>query len=764
MRTGTVAFLLGILLLLQFSNLPGLCSVLISVSAVLSLVWNKILFRTSGFVLLGFLWAMLRAEIILTGNLHREIEGQTLLVTGRIVSLPEINTRRIRFEFLIDRLLTDDGTYWSSPGKVMLSWYGANTSVVPGQIWQLALRLKRPYGFMNPGGFDYEGWLFQHRIRAIGYVTNHRFNKYTGISNGQFINRLRYFLRNKIISHSGNSRFLGLVTGLGLGDRSYITAKDRDILNRTGTNHLLAISGLHIGLISGLYYFIACWFWSVCGKLPLYFPAPRFAAIAAIFGACCYAILAGMSIPTQRALIMVIVFMLSLISNRQYAFSVVMCFAMLLVLIYDPFAVMAPGFWLSFFAVALIAYGMMHRVNTDSFWWRWCRPQYLVAVGLIPVLLIWFKQFSVVSILANLVAIPWISLIVVPLVLAVVLVVNISETLGTLLLHCVSMALDLLWPFLELLGKSDIAVWHQSAPPIWAFAGALLGIIILLQPRAMPSRWLGLVWILPVIFPIKEQPSKGEFWLTLLDVGQGLSAVIRTREHALVYDTGAKFSDSFNAGAAVVVPYLRQSNIDVLDLLVVSHGDNDHIGGSGAILADFPETTVLTSVPEKFNHPSVGKCLAGQRWHWNGIRFAILHPELGFGSTRNNLSCVLKISRGQQVILLTGDIEREAETHLIGKYGKQLSATVLVAPHHGSRSSSTKEFIHMVQPELVLFPTGYRNRFSFPNEDIIKRYAAENIQSYDTARHGAVLIRFDKSGISVNSYRQVRKRFWHTEF
>ena len=764
MRTGTVAFLSGILLLLQFSALPAFSVILFLLPTAIILLRYKSFFRYAGILLLGFSWSLFRAELILAEKLPKEIEGQTLQVTGRVVSLPEQDSKRTRFEFLIDRLLDESSRQWPSPGKVRLNWYASGSQPVPGQEWHLTVRLKRPYGFRNPGGFDYEAWLFQQRLRASGYVVHDRSNKYTGTSKGQYINRLRYSLRQKIVHNSGQARHLGLIIGLGLGDRSYITPHDREVLVRTGTNHLLAISGLHIGLVAGLFYILARRFWSLCGSLPLCLAAPRFAAVAAIIGACAYALLAGMSIPTQRSLIMVIVIMLSLFSYQRHAFSAVLCFAMLLVLIYDPFAVLAPGFWLSFFAIALIAYGMMNRVDANRFWWRWGRPQYIVALGLIPLPVFWFQQFAVVGLVANLAAIPWVGMVIVPLVLVALSIINVSETAGHLLVTAAHAGLELLWPLLEQLASPDIAVWQLSAPPLWAFAAALFGVVLLLQPRGLPARWLGLVWMLPLLFPVRAHPARNEFWLTLLDVGQGLSAVIQTRNHTLVYDTGARFNETFSAGSAVVVPYLRQANIDRIDLLIISHGDNDHIGGSSDILADYPQASVLTSVPEKINRPRVAKCFAGQHWMWDGISFAMLHPGPGFDAGGNNSSCVLKVGGGEQAILLTGDIEREAERHLVAEYGKQLSASVLVAPHHGSKTSSSIEFIHAVQPELVLFPAGYRNRFRFPNKDIIARYAAADIKLYDSARHGAMVIKFDQSGMSVTSYRQTGKRFWHTEF
>ena len=763
MRTGTIAFLTGILLACQFPELPPvwlLC--LLLPILILCLGCSHKGLRTTGFILLGCFWTLFRAGIILSDDLGVDLEGKTLVAEGRVMSLPETLDKGARFIFQIEQLLSADGQSHAGPGRVRLSWYGAPETIMPGQLWRLTVRLKRPYGFSNPGGFDYEGWLFQHRIRATGYVPEKGENHYTGLSKGQYVNRLRYFLRQDLNANLNDPNFNGLITALSLGDRSLIRNHARDTLIRTGTNHLLAISGLHIGLVAGLLYLLAWRLWSVGGILPLYIPAPRIAMVAAILGAASYAVLAGLSIPTQRALIMVTVVMLGLFSHRRYPISQIFCVALALILIIDPFAVLDAGFWLSFSAIGIIAYGMSCRVDTDNLWWRWGRTQYLVAIGLLPILLLWFGQYPVAGFLANLIAIPWVSFIVIPLVLSGIVLINLSEPLGRFCLQLAEHALGLLWPFLERLAAMDFAVWQHTSVSAGTLLAAIIGIMLLLQPAGLPARWLGLVWIFPLIFPIRHSPAENELWFTLLDVGQGLSAVAQTRKHTLVYDTGARFSDNFNAGSAVVVPYLRQAHVRRIDRLIISHGDNDHIGGSQDVLASFPQTAVLTSVPGKINHHSMQECLAGQSWQWDGVDFRILHPAGTDTYAGNNRSCVLQISTGAYTLLLSGDIEKQVENQLIKKYSGALVAQILVAPHHGSKTSSTTGFINTVAPEMVLFPVGYRNRFKFPNQDIIERYEDRGISMYDTARHGALMIHINQAGVAVTSHRQTARRFWHT--
>ena len=760
MRAGTIAFLSGILLLLRCSVLPpvSLNYLLIPLALVLVLLDRRL--RFAGCMLGGFIWALICAHDILAPEFARELEGQTLTLTGHVVTLPEYHEDGIRFEFQVDNPILYLGKHWPAPGKIRLGWYHQSQPVRPGQRWQLTVRLKRPHGFMNPGGFDYEGWVFQHRIKALGYVVNTPQNHYTGTTSGAYINRLRDVLRAGINRHLDN-RYRGLIIALTLGDSSQTSRADRLTMINTGTYHLLAISGLQISLVAGFFYMAVLKLWSRTGTWAVRLPAPRVAALAALAGAAFYALVAGFSIPTQRALVMFAVLMSVLFIRRHYAVAQVICMALLAVLVFDPFAVMDPGFWLSFGAIMALAWGMSCRIAVRSLWWRWGRAQYVVFVGLLPLSLLWFQQYAVNGILANIVAIPWISLVTTPLGLAGMALLNINATLGQLCLFLAGVTLQWIWPLLEWLSQWHFSVWHQAAPSPWSFLCASFGAIILLLPSGITWRWLGILWLLPLLLPVKKIPGDGEFWFTLLDVGEGLATVVHTREHTLVYDTGARYSDDFNAGAAVVVPYLRQTGVSDVDTMIISHGDNDHIGGAADVLAAYPDTMVLSSVPSAFSPYRWRACRAGQQWQWDGIKFQMLNPEGAASGSENNQSCVLRISNGRYSVLLPGDIEKESEYRLVTRYRDEMAADVLVAPHHGSKTSSTATFINTVQPRLVLFPVGYRNRFRFPNQDIMKRYEMRGVRSYDTARDGAILLRIDQTAITATTWRKEARRFWH---
>jgi competence protein ComEC len=785
MRTWTIAFLIGIVIFLHVSGLPpqwSLVSLPVVILALLVLSKCQILYGTIWSILCamicGFLWAFIRADIILSDGLDRITEGETAIVTGQVVSLPEILDSGIRFEFQVNEMISQDGVVLKSPGKVRLGWYRDNIEIKSGEHWQLYVRLKRPYGFSNPGSFDYEGWLFQHRIRATGYVRNDGQNDLIHQASIFSINHQRYLLRNLInqihLSDSGDIE-KSLLLALSLGDRSKVSPQQWQTLTQTGTSHLLAISGLHIGLVAGLFFILGRWLWALTGLLPLYLASQRFAALSGLFGALMYAALAGFAIPTQRALIMLTVWMLSRFIHRKIAITDIITTSLFVVLIIDPFAAMDVSFWLSFVAIAIIAYGMTCRVNGNMSWWRngwwkWGRVQYLVAVGLFPLLVLWFQQYPLVGIFANILAVPYISLIIVPLLLLGIVLLCFIFPAGEFVLQLVGQALSVFWPFLDYLSRLEFNLWHSASPSTLAFALGMIGVLIILLPKGIPARWIGVIWLLPLLFPQSEKPEFGDFWMTQLDVGQGLASVIQTQNHSLIYDTGDRYSERFNVGKAVIIPFLKHQHIQHPDLLIVSHGDRDHIGGANDILAQYSEVQVLTSVIEKMTHPYLDICVEGQSWRWDGVDFEILNPsssESFQGNIQgNNASCVLKVSNAQGSVLLTGDIERAVESRLIrsSQSMEKLSATVLIAPHHGSKTSSSTLFIDAVSPKYVVFPVGYRNRFGFPKQDIISRYESRQVKMLNTARDGALVFKFEASDISFTRHRRQNWRFWTSEY
>jgi len=728
----------------------------------------------------GFGWASIAGHALLADGLDPALEGQDVVIEGVIASLPEAQNRRLRFEFVPD-VIHKNGETQPLPGKLLLSWYQRPPDMSVGERWRLQVRLKRPHGFMNPGGFDYEAFLFRKGIRARGYVRKAKgINQRLAEASVSYpVGQVRQNLRGKLDKTLGAHELKGIVMALAIGDRQQISRPLWEVLTRTGTSHLVAISGLHIGLVAGFAFFAMRRLWRLSAKAALLWPAAKAGALAGLIAASVYAMLAGFSVPTQRALVMVAVVMLAIILQRRTRPSSLLALALLLVLIIDPMAVLAPGFWLSFAAVAVILYGMAGRLGGESgwrkWWWRWGRVQWLVTIGLFPILILLFQKASLVSPLANLFAVPWVSLVTVPLTLLGTFFLSMVPFVGESLLDLALWSTDVLWWMLRALSDLSYAQWMQAVPGNWALACAVVGLVWLLAPGGIPNRWVGVIWILPIAFSGSVTIADGEARFALLDVGQGLATVIQTQNHVLVFDTGPRYSSGFNTGSAVIAPYLRAKGVGRIDILMVSHGDNDHIGGAAGLAAQIPVERVISSVPEKVDSLlteslETESCLAGDRWWWDGVRFEMLSPPLNTtknlkrGHMGNNRSCVLRVQAGDDSVLLTGDIERAAERDLLHRLGEKLASDILVVPHHGSKTSSTAAFIDAVSPKVALFPVGYRNRYGFPKQAVVDRYRTKDTQLFNSASHGAVEIRLGGSSdteFSIQTWRQKNVRYWH---
>lgn len=758
-----IAFLAGILALQFCSDLPPLYAWTLVPVALTLLRWP--LTRIPALLVIGFFWASLRAEIAFAPRLDAALEGQTLLVEGRVLDIPRrVAPGKTRFLFQLERL--DAGSGWVNfHGKVRLGNYAVIETLEDGERWRLALRLKRPRGFSNPGGFDYERWLFAQRIIATGYIRKHAANRRLQAGSLDLITGARHQLIKTIARMDTQQAGLGMVQALTVGDRNNISAQQWDILRATGTSHLMAISGLHISLVAGLVFWLAQFAWSRCSWLTERLPARRAAAVAAILAAVLYALLAGFNIPARRAVVMVAVFMLAIVFDRYASLLQALCLAVLVTLVIDPIAVLSAGWWLSFWAVSVIAWLATGRHGPKGVGQRWFYMHVVLAVCMLPILLVCFQQASVIAPLANFLAVPWVGLLVVPVALLGALVALLNEFAGQFLLGLSAGLLDLIWPWLAFLARLDFSLWHQHQPVTWTLLPAMLGLAVLFVPRGLPGRWTGLVMLLPMLLVQPDRPGHAEVWVTLLDVGQGLATVVQTHRHTLVYDAGPDFGGNFDTGNAVVVPFLRQQGIRRLDSLIVSHGDNDHIGGVKSLLASYPAARLLSGTPAKLPGTAVEQCRAGDRWRWDGVMFSLLHPQPGDRLAGNNASCVLRIElpAGER-ILLTGDIEASTERSLLKGGHGPLSADVLVAPHHGSLTSSSPAFVNAVNPSIVLFPVGYRNRFQFPKQDIVERYLAIGAKTYNSGDHGAITLRLGSltgERPQISLHRDTRQRYWN---
>jgi competence protein ComEC len=750
--------LLGVLLVQQVSELPSLWWSLTLIPA-LWLSYRHPRFLPLVFLCLGVVWTCFRAGIILQDHLPTELEGKNVVVEGVIASLPRPHDRGQRFDFTVDKALYQ-GQKVALAHKIRLSYYGKQLRFRPGQRWRLTVRLKRVHGFMNPGGFDYEGYMFQQRIRARGYLRNKSRQQLLQENTGISLLRLRYKLGQRLRARLGQHPLGGIIIALVNGDRSGLKPEHWNVMRRTGTNHLMAISGLHIGLVAGLVFFVASRLWALPGRTVLIWPAAKVGAVCALLAGLVYAALAGFSIPTQRALIMLAIVLLGVIFHRRFVPSQYLALALLAVLLFDPLSVMSAGFWLSFCAVGIILFSLQGDEQRSRLW-RFGKIQIFIAIGLLPLTLVLFQQASLIAPLANFVAVPVFTLMIVPLaLLGACALLLLPDNLSPLLFDPALWALEYVWRYLEWLASMKHSLWTQHRPPMWSWFCALIGVALLLMPRTWPGRWVGIIWLAPLFLLRPAGPGHdGEFWFSQLDVGQGLASVLRTRNHVLVFDTGPRFSASFNTGDAVVLPFLRHQGMRKIDMLIVSHGDNDHIGGADAVLKYMPTDRVLSSIPEEL--PGASACQQGQAWTWDGVHFQILNPQGSSSPRHNNSSCVLLVSSRYGAVLLTADIERRAEIRLVSEYGNRLRASILVAPHHGSKTSSSSSLIQAVRPAMVVFASGYRNRYRHPHHTVVARYKNTGSKLYWSSRHGALQYKIGAAGITVFSHRQRQGRYWH---
>jgi competence protein ComEC len=774
MRLAALGFALGVWLLQWQPALPGtlwLCAVAASACAALAAAWFSRRFAATAtlavvaFAALGFSWAAALAHLRLSDRLDAVLEGRDVEVTGVVASLPQMAERAQRFDFDVESPAS------GVPRHVTLSLYddapapGEAARVHPGERWRFTVRLRRPRGAVNPHGFDYEAWLLERGIRATGYVRpkrpQERLTQFVPAP-GYWIERLREAARERIQNALPGRPFAGILIALAIGDQRAIDPDEWKLFARTGVSHLMSISGLHVTMVAGLFALLVSFLWRRSERLALALPAQKAAALAGFLAALGYCLISGFAVPAQRTLYMVGVVAASLWLGRASSASRVLAAALMIVLVLDPWAVLSPGFWLSFAAVAVIFYVGTGRPSPQHWLVQWGRVQWAVTIGLAPLLLVLFQQVSIVSPLANAVAIPLVSFVITPLALAGA---AFPLEWPPVLAHAL---LELLMAMLEWLAALPAAVWHQHAPAPWTLPLAALGIAWMLLPRGWPARWLGVPLMLPLFAVAPAAPGAGDLWITVFDVGQGLAVLARTERHALLYDAGPMFDAFADSGSRVIVPYLRGEGIDTLDALVVSHDDNDHAGGAQSVIDAMPVGVFWSSLAK--DHPLLAApawrapCAAGRRWRWDGVAFEFLHPAPGKGGGEgkiNDRSCVLRIEAAGRSVLLTGDIEGAAERELLGRAPELLSADALLVPHHGSLTSSTPDFVKRVAPRIAVFTVGYRNRFGHPREEVLARYREAGSRLLRTDETGAVQIRFGTGGLEMTSQREAARRYWY---
>lgn len=786
MRLSILCFALGIGLLQSQAFLPdgpslaALAAVAVA-AAALSLRCRRL--RPAlplSALLLGIAWAGWMGQLRLSDALSEAIEGRDIRVVGVVSGLPQRFENGLRFDFSVDQEQAQAEA--RVPAHISLAWYrgwrreaeeespGA-PEVHAGERWQLTVRLKRPHGNLNPDGFDFEAWLLEAGIRATGLVRpaadNSRLDAFVA-SPGSLIARLREDIRSRFFGSLPARPYVGILVALAVGDQQAIDAEQWQLFSRTGITHLMSISGLHVTMFASLAYAALSWLWRKSPALMLRLPAQKAAVIVGFLSALGYCLLAGFAVPAQRTLYMLAVVAIALLTHRITSASRVLALALGLVLLVDPWAVLSAGFWLSFGAVGVLFYIGSGRLGAAHWLVEWARAQWAVTLGMIPALLLLFQQFSLVSPLANAIAIPVVSFVVTPLALLAAALPQFP-----FLLELAHLITSWLMGLMIWLAGLPWAVWQQHAPPAWAWLAALFGCAWLLLPRGFPAPAMGVVLVLPLLLVPPSRPVPGEAIVTTLDVGQGLAVHIQTAEHDLVFDTGPMYSLEANSGNRVIVPYLRAKGVRRLDGLIITHQDKDHSGGAEALLDALPVGWLMSSL--SFEHELSAApvealpCQDGQSWVWDGVSFNMLHPMAAqyeaVAKKSNDMSCVLKVSSAYGSVLLTSDIEAVSEIALLARYDGSLRSDVLVAPHHGSRTSSTPEFIAAVAADIVIFPVGYHNRFHHPNAQVFERYRASGASLYRTDLDGALSVHLGQTTsdtvAGIVSERVERRRYWH---
>ena len=791
LAAGLVGLLAGTAAQLQQATLSSalvyVCFVLAALSGYTLTAITKIAGWRQGVVvllacgLLAYGVTGLRASAFLASALNPALEGRDIAVSGVVAALPQRNETGVRFRFDVESARLD-GRALALPPRLELAWYSGvfgrgdgsgefmgelqrqPEPVMAGERWQFTVRLKAPHGALNPHGFDYELWQWEQGVQATGYVragpkdpAPHR----VGVTWLHPVDWARQQLRERIYQQVPDIRVAGLIAALVVGDQGSIERADWDVFRATGVAHLMSISGLHITMFAWLASALVGWAWRRSARLCLSFPAPSAALLGGVLLAVAYALFSGWGVPAQRTVLMLTTMGGLRLVGLRWPWPLVWLLACGVVLAVDPWALLQAGFWLSFVAVGVLFAtdsGASYSIKSTAArrFGALLHEQWVITLALTPLALLLFGQVSMVGLLANVLAIPWVTLVITPLAMLGALVPDIWAL--------ASGAIEVLGICLRWLAAWPWAVVSVAQAPAWAGAAGVLGGAIVAVRLHWSLRLMGLPLLLPVLLWQAPQVPVGQFELLAADIGQGNAVLVRTAHHALLYDAGPRFSRESDAGHRVLVPMLRALDVR-LDTLVLSHRDSDHTGGAEAVLLMQPQAQLLSSIEEdnvlQTLRPAI-RCVAGQRWLWDGVDFEVLHPQPeDYGPTRktNAMSCVLRISNGQTSALLAGDIEQAQEAALVA-HGAQLRADVLLVPHHGSKTSSSAIFLDAVAPRLALLQVGYRNRFGHPAEMVRARYQERHIKVLDLPRCGAIgwqSVRPQESSCQ----RQMLARYWH---
>lgn len=739
MRIALCTFIMGVLSIRFLSYLPSpFLLILVGCLGLFLLPWR---FYPIGMLLIGFAWGGGFANLVVSDRLDSNLDGKNLWLEGVVVGLPDYTDKVIRFQ--IEHAKNPDV---SLPKHIRLSWY-QGPHLETGERWCLKVKLKYPRGTVNPNTFDYEQWLAAKHIGATGTV-----KEGYRLEESAYTRNWRYLLKEKINQQLPEDMRAGIVA-LVLGDGSALTKQQWQILQETGTVHLMVISGQHITLLAGFIYFLV-----VClvrlGLWPNRLPWLPIACSLAMLGALGYGLLAGFEVPVRRACIMLALIFIWRLRFRHLGVLTPFLVVLAIVLAIDPLASLQAGFWLSFSSVAILLLVFSGRLSRQPWWLAAIKLELAITIGLLPILLALLLPVSLTAPIANLIAVPIVSFIIVPFALLGTFLLF-MPFVGVLLLWLAGYALKSLFYVLGVIA-SIIPAWIAPSYYSWVVPLAMLGVFLILLPRGMLMRGFGIVFCLPLFFSKPVLPEQGRAEIIVFDVGQGTSVLIKTKMHALLYDTGPSFGD-FNVGERVVLPAIRRQGVTKLDVVIVSHADTDHAGGLQPIEQSLNVAQVVSGEPNKLNFAKPVKACQNTSWWWDGVKFSLWQWQEANNS--NDLSCVLLVEANNERLLLTGDISAKAEQAWMKE--NPIKIQWLLAAHHGSKQSSSVTFLAAIKPETVLFSRGWLNPFHHPHPDVILRYNKEQANIEDTAVSGALVIKLGDYLPIVRA--RDTKKFWRKD-
>lgn len=642
---------------------------------------------------------------------------------GHIVNLPQEKKQITRFHFVSE----------NSPYHLLIH---ANknkfpTAFLPGQYWHMCIHIQPSHSYRNPGSNDFLQWQNREGIHAQAFLNSATLlSQHTHIA---LIDQLRAYLKGKILKILGDTEESAVILALTIGEQSHISEAQWTRFRQTGIIHLVSISGLHVTMLAGLIILISRRLFYLCPfilyRWPVYKPALIMGCIAAFI----YALIAGFSIPTQRTVFMLLASTLAILSSKNLSAIQIWLSALLAVLLLDPSALQSLGFWLSFLCVGALIISSTHRLKNLTSLRLWIKSQWVATLASFPILAVVFQSVPLLSPIANALAIPLVSLIITPLAL-----LGLFDPTGYTL-HIAAYLLyyqDLLLAYLLKLPHT----YTFQAPPVWSIFPASFSVLLLLLPQGFPLRLWAFIGFLPLFLLSRTAIELGQWQAIAIDVGQGLSVLIQTKHHQLIFDTGTK-----KAAKPALMKVVDFYGIKKLDVLVLSHDDNDHTGGAPLLMQKIPVQTLLSSLSDTHPlhqlAPHSLSCLVPRTWEWDGVSFTLMPTAVQDKAQEDNeKSCVLKINNAQLSVLITGDIGFREEKALIEEYQDALDVDIVFAPHHGSKYASSTAFIAATTPQWVIFSAGLKNPYHHPHKDTVARYTEQGSAVFRTDTQGAIFI------------------------